>query len=110
MADNINTATSDVAKTLELQVLPADDLKDHASVRRFVCSEEFGNYAWLVYRVLSPEARLSSTDTSASVMNSAEGPAQATREASRVNLKIECMFGLAWEGGRVIAARRFGKS
>ena len=59
MPSTIDAATSNESKLLELQVLPADDLKDHASVRTFVCSEEFGNYAWLVYRVLYPEARLS---------------------------------------------------
>ncbi len=62
MANNIHTATADESKLLELQVLPADDFTDPASVRTFVCSEEFGNYAWLVYRVLYPEARLSSTE------------------------------------------------
>ena len=59
MANNIHTATADESKLLELQVLPADDFTDPASVRTFVGSEEFGNYAWLVYRVLYPEARLS---------------------------------------------------
>ncbi len=44
MPNNIDTVKTDESKLLELQVLPADDLKDHASVRSFVHSEAYLNY------------------------------------------------------------------
>ena len=56
MPNNIDTVKADDSKTLELQVLRADDFADYVSVREFVRSESYHNYSRLIGRVLSSEA------------------------------------------------------